>query len=132
MASHIDLFEGILSHMPEHNYFPTDTEKIDWFLATIHESIYDSAKSNCMTQKISGTLQYGNMLQLFLHTCFARYPHFQIADIQSSKFKQNSSTFNSKSCVLHPHSNHTTEECKKLQHLKASENKQNFRPQKHH
>ncbi len=60
-------------------------KEIDWFLPTVTEDIYASAKAMCLTQKIQGTLEWGDMVLLFNHTCFARYPHFQIAELQTGR-----------------------------------------------
>jgi hypothetical protein len=96
---------------------PTNTERIDWFIPTVTEEIYASAKAMCLTQKIQGTLQWGDMVLLFNHTCFARYPHFQIAELQTTKkLSQNSVNSTNTKCALHPDGNHTTADCKKLRH----------------
>ncbi len=71
--------------MPDCGKIPTNIERIDWFLPTVTEDIYASAKAMCLTQKIQGTLEWGDMILFFNHTCFARYPHFQIAELQTGK-----------------------------------------------
>ncbi len=71
MPLHIDQYEAILGYMPDCGKIPTNIERIDWFLPTVTEEIYDSTKAMCLTQKIQGTL-----VLLFNHTCFARYSHF--------------------------------------------------------
>ena len=83
MPLHIDQFEAILGYMPDCGKIPTNPERIDWFLPTVSEDIYASAKAMCLTQKIQGTLEWGDMVLLFNHTCFGRYPHFQIAELQT-------------------------------------------------
>jgi hypothetical protein len=95
MFLHIDQFEAILGYMPDCGKIPTNTERIDWFfLPTVTGSSYPQSlrKSMCLIQKIQGTLEWGdNMVLLFNHTCFARYPHFRIAELQTAKkLSQNS------------------------------------------
>ncbi len=80
MPLHIDQFEVILGYMPD------CAERIDWFLPTVTEEIYASAKAMCLSQKIQGTLEWGDMVLLFNHTCLARYLHFQISEkLQTGK-----------------------------------------------
>ncbi len=121
MPLHIDQFEAILGYMPDCGKIPTNTERIDWFLPTVSEDIYASAKAMCLTQKIQGTLEWGDMVLLFNHTCFGRYPHFQIAELQTGrKHTQNSTNIQGDKCALHPDGNHTTADCKKLRHLQLN------------
>jgi hypothetical protein len=109
MPLHIDQYEAILGYMPDCGKIPTNTERIDWFIPTVTEDIYASAKAMCLTQKIQGTLEWGSMVLLFNHTCFARYPHFQIAELQTGnslkKHTQNNTTIRSDKCALHPDGN---------------------------
>jgi hypothetical protein len=78
----------------------------------------------CLTQKMQGTLEWGSMVLLFNHTCFARYPHFQIAELQTGnslkKHTQNNTTIRSDKCALHPDGSDTTAECKKLHQLQIN------------
>ena len=121
MPLHIDQFEAILGYMPDCGKIPTNTERIDWFLPTVSEDIYASAKAMCLTQKIQGTLEWGDMVLLFNHTCFGRNPHFQIAELQTGKkHTQNSTHIQGDKCALHPDSNHTTADYKKLRHLQLN------------
>jgi hypothetical protein len=121
MPLRIDQFKAILGYMPDCGKIPTNTERIDWFLPTVTEEIYASAKAMCLTQKIQGTLEWGDMVLLFNHTCFARYPHFQIAELQTGKkLSQNSVNSHITKCALHPDGNHTTADCKKLRQLQLN------------
>ena len=123
MPLHIDQYEAILGYMPDCGKIPTNTERIDWFLPTVTEEIYASAKAMCLTQKIQGTLEWGDMVLLFNHTCFARYPHFQIAELQTGKkLTQNSLSAHTTKCALHPDGNHTTADCKKLRQIQLQTN----------
>jgi hypothetical protein len=65
MPLHINQFEAILGYMPDCGKIPTNTERIDWFLPTVSEDIYASAKAMCLTQKIQGTPEWGDMVLLF-------------------------------------------------------------------
>jgi hypothetical protein len=49
MSLHIDHFEAILGYMPDCGKISTNTERIDWFLPTVSEDIYASAKAMCLT-----------------------------------------------------------------------------------
>ena len=120
MPAHIDQFETILSYMPECGYIPTAADRFEWFLPSVTEAIYASAKTHCLTEQINGTLEWGNMVHLFNHTCYQQYPHFLTADLQSKKLTQNTVKLahGAKPCMIHPESNHTTEQCKKLRELK--------------
>jgi hypothetical protein len=125
MPVHIDQFEAILSYMPECGYIPTASDRFEWFLPSVTETIYASAKTHCLTEQISGTLEWGNMVHLFNHTCYQQYTHFLTAELQDKKkLTQNAVKMGqfsgNNTCVLHPESNHTTEQCKKLRDLKAT------------
>jgi hypothetical protein len=69
------------------------------------------------------------MVLLFNHTCFAKYPHFQLAELKQNKVSNNSSRMTNAyhggnkdtKCVLHPDGNHTTAECNKLRNLKGQD-----------
>jgi hypothetical protein len=106
--------------MPECGYVPTSSDRFEWFLPSVTESIYASAKTLSLTQQINGTLEWGNLVHLFNHTCYQQYPHFQVAELQSynkSKLSQNSLKMGQVPCPLHPD---TSAECKKLRELKSS------------
>ncbi len=62
------------------------------------------------------------MIKLYNHTCFEKYPHFQLAELQNSSLSQNSTRIGGKtsSCVYHPHANHTTAECEKLKAMNTN------------
>jgi hypothetical protein len=131
MPQHIDQFETILGFMPDCGYIPTSTEKIDWFMPTVSETTYDSVRAICLAQKIQGTLVWSEMVLLFNHTCLAKYPHFQLAELKHNKVSNNSSRMTQSytnhggnkdtKCVLHPDGNHTTAECNKLRNLKVTD-----------
>ena len=116
MPLHVDRFETIIGHMPGCGYIPTTTEKVDWFLPSVAENTYAAAKAHCQAKKLTGGLEYSDMVKLYNHTCFEKYPHFQLAELQSSNLSQNTNRIGGKpSCLYHPGSNnHTTEECDKF------------------
>jgi hypothetical protein len=60
------------------------------------------------------------MVHLFNQTCYQQYPHFLTADLQSKKLTQHTVKLANgvKPCMIHPESNHTTEQCMKLRELK--------------
>jgi hypothetical protein len=109
--------------MPECGYVPTSSDRFEWFLPSVTEVIYASAKTLSLTQKINGTLEWGNLVHLFNYTCYQQYPHFQVAELQShnkSKLSQNSLKLGQVPCPLHPDSQHTSAECKKLRELAST------------
>ncbi len=118
MPLHVDRFETIIGHMPGCGYIPTATERVDWFLPSVGEATYAAAKAHCHAKKLTGGLDYSDMIKLYNHTCFEKYPHFQLAELQTSNLSQNSNRIGGKSsCVYHPNSNHTTSECEKLKSM---------------
>ena len=90
MPLHVDRFETIIGHMPGCGYIPTTTEKVDWFLPSVAEATYAAAKAHCQGKKLTGGLEYADMVKLYNHTCFEKYPHFQLAELHSSNLSQNS------------------------------------------
>ena len=90
MPVHIDRFETIIGHMPGCGYIPTTTEKVDWFLPSVGEALYAAAKAHCQAKKLAGGLEYADMIKLYNYTCFEKYPHFQLAELQSSSLSQSS------------------------------------------
>jgi hypothetical protein len=118
MPVHVDRFETIIGHMPGCGYIPTTLERVDWFLPSVAEPTYAAAKAHCQAKKLTGGLEYVDMIKLYNHTCFEKYPHFQLAELQNSKLSQNSNRIRGKpSCIYHPNSNHSTSECEKLKSM---------------
>jgi hypothetical protein len=68
---HIDKFEKLCGQMVNCGFTPTEEEKIDWFLASIHERTYTATRYTHL-----GTI----VVKLYTHQCFSRYPHFQVDD----------------------------------------------------
>ena len=117
MPLHVDRFETIIGHMPGCGYIPTTTERVEWFLPSVSEQTYAAAKAHCQAKKLTGGLEYSDMIKLYNHTCFEKYPHFQLAELQNSKYNlsQNSNRIGgTPSCIYHPKAHHTTANCDKL------------------
>ncbi len=57
MYQALQCFETILSYMPECGYIPTAADRFEWFLPSVTEAIYASAKTHCLTEQINGTLE---------------------------------------------------------------------------
>ena len=78
-------------------FTPTEEEKIDWFLASIHERTYEAMHAHYINLQLQGTLTFGQMVKLYSHQCFARYPHFQVEDLnRDNKYLNNSTRFRGK------------------------------------
>ena len=54
MTRHIDKFERICGLMAHNNPNkpPTDEEKVDWFLDSVTEKVYDSVHANCTDKQL--------------------------------------------------------------------------------
>ena len=81
MPIHVDRFETIIGHMPGCGYIPTNTERVNWFLPSVGEALYAAAKAHCQAKKLTGGLEYADMIKLYNHTCFEKYPNFQLAEL---------------------------------------------------
>jgi hypothetical protein len=125
MPLHVDRFEPIIGHMPGCGYIPTTAERIDWFLPSVGEATYAAAKAHCQAKKLTGGLEYADMVKLYNHTCFEKYPHFQLAELHNSNLSQNSNRIGGKSsCMYHPNSNHSTVDCEKLKSMNRGQSPQ--------
>jgi hypothetical protein len=100
MPLHIDQYEAILGYMPDCGKIPTNTERIDWFIPTVSEDIYASAKAMCRKFK---ALSNGETWYFFSITPASPATHLQ-----------------GEKCALHPDGNHTTADCKKLRQLQLN------------
>jgi hypothetical protein len=85
MTKHIDLFEKICGQLAHNNPAdpPTEEDKIDWFLETVHERTYDSVHASCVDAHLEGKLTFAKLVKLYTHKCFQRYPQFQLREIDS-------------------------------------------------
>jgi hypothetical protein len=78
-------------------YNPEQEEKIDWFLASVHERTYEAMHAHCINLQLQGTLTFAQLIKLYTHQCFSRYPHFQVEDLtKGEKYMMNSTRFNGK------------------------------------
>ncbi len=56
-----------------------EEEKLDWFMDSITETIYEYTKQHCKNLKLLRTLTYSVMMaNLYKLTCFEKYPHFHV------------------------------------------------------
>ena len=78
MSNHIDKFEKICGQMVSCGFVPEQEEKIDWFLASVHERTYEAMHAHCINLQLQGTLTFSQLIKLYTHQCFSRYPHFQV------------------------------------------------------
>ena len=97
MSTHIDKFEKICGQMVSCGFVPEQEEKIDWFLASVHERTYEAMHAHCINLQLQGTLTFSQLIKLYTHQCFSRYPHFQIEDLtKGGKYTNNSTRFQGK------------------------------------
>ncbi len=64
---------------------PTDEEKVDWFLPSVTEKVYDSVHASCTDKQLDGTLTFARLVKLYTHRCFQKYPHLQLDDLTNYK-----------------------------------------------
>jgi hypothetical protein len=67
---------------------PTEEQKIDWFLDTVHERTYESVHASCVNKHIEGELTFAKLVKMYTHKCFQRYPQFQISKIDPKAASQ--------------------------------------------
>ena len=97
ITDHTDLFEKLCGQIISSGQPPTDEEKLDWFLDSVTEPIYEYTKQHCKHLRLMGTLTYAVMANLYKLTCFEKYPHFHVkAQTASDKMLINN--------ALHSHS----------------------------
>jgi hypothetical protein len=78
-------------------YNPEQEEKIDWFLASVHERTYEAMHAHCINLQLQGTLTFAQLIKLYTHQCFSKYPHFQVEDLtKGEKYTMNSTRFQGK------------------------------------
>jgi hypothetical protein len=97
MSNHIDKFEKICGQMVSCGFVPEQEEKIDWFLASVHERTYEAMHAHCINLQLQGTLTFSPLIKLYTHQCFSRYPHFQVEDLtKGDKYSNISTRFQAK------------------------------------
>jgi hypothetical protein len=55
---------------------PDDEQKIDWFMASVHEHIYDAAHAHCTNKLLEGDLTYAIAHQDVHKSMFPQVPAF--------------------------------------------------------
>ena len=78
ITDHTDLFEKLCGQIISSGQPPTEEEKLDWFMDSITEPIYEYTKQHCKHLRLLGTLTYPVMANLYKLTCFEKYPHFHV------------------------------------------------------
>ncbi len=70
---------------------------IIWFLASVYDETYEAMHAHCINLMLQGTLTFGQLVKLYTHQCFSRYPHFQVEDLsKNEKYTNNSTRFQGK------------------------------------
>jgi hypothetical protein len=94
MSDHVDKFETLCTQMTSCGKTPDDEQKIDWFMASVHEHIYDATHAHCTNKLLEGDLTYAMLIKMYTNQCFRKYPHFQLSDLNENKrFSNNSNRF---------------------------------------
>jgi hypothetical protein len=99
ITHHIDKFKKVCGQMVNCEFTPTEEEKIDWFLASIHERTYDAMHAHCVNLQLQSTLTFAQLIKLYTHQCFAKHLHlhFQVEDLnKDNKYLNNSTKFRGK------------------------------------
>ncbi len=73
-------------------FVPDQEQKIDWFLASVYDKTYEAMHAHCINLMLQGTLTFGQLVKLYTHQCFSRYPHFQVEDLSKNENYTNNST----------------------------------------
>ncbi len=88
IVDHIDLFEKVCGYMGDCGNSPNDEKKIDWFLDTVSENIYEAVNTHCVLLHQEGTLTFPQMVKLYTNKCFSRYPQFHIKALGGGNIKR--------------------------------------------
>ncbi len=78
ITDHTNLFEKLCGQIISSEQPPTEEEKLDWFMDSITEPIYEYTKQHCKHLRLLGNLTYPVMANLYKLTCFEKYPHFHV------------------------------------------------------
>ncbi len=78
ITDHTDLFEKLCGQIISSRQPPMEEEKLDWFMDSITEPIYEYTKQHWKHPRLLGTLTYPVMANLYKLTCFEKYPHFHV------------------------------------------------------
>jgi hypothetical protein len=94
MSEHVDKFETLCTQMTNCEKTPDKEQKIDWFLASVHEHIYDAIHAHSTNKLLEEHLTYAMLIEMYTNQCFHKYPHFQLSDLNENKgFSNNSNRF---------------------------------------
>jgi hypothetical protein len=75
---------------------PDEEQKIDWFLASVHEHTYAATHAHCTNKLLEGDLTYAMLIKMYTNQCFYRYPHFQLSELNEGKrYSNNANRFRS-------------------------------------
>jgi hypothetical protein len=58
ITHHIDKFEKICGQMASCGFIPDQEQKIDWFMASVHERTYDAMHAHCINLMLQNTLTF--------------------------------------------------------------------------
>jgi hypothetical protein len=95
IVDHIDLFEKVCGYMGDCVENPNDEKKIDWFLDTVTEPIYEAGNTHGVLLHQEGTLTFPQMVKLYTNNCFARYPQYHINSLGGVNNKKDTLSVNS-------------------------------------
>jgi hypothetical protein len=94
MSEHVDKFETLCTQMTSCGKTPDDEQKIDWFMASVHEHIYDATHAHCTNKLLEANLTYAMLIKMHTNQCFRKYLHFQLSELSENKrFSNNSNRF---------------------------------------
>jgi hypothetical protein len=85
MSEHVDKFETLCTQMTSCGKTPEEEQKIDWFLASLHEHTYAATHAHCTKKLLEGDLTYAMLIKMYTNQCFYRYPHFQLSELNEGK-----------------------------------------------
>ena len=94
MSEHVDKFETLCTQMTNCGKTPDEEQKIDWFLASVHEHTYAATHAHCTNKLLEGNLTYAMLIKMYTNQCFYRYPHFQLSELNEGKrYSNNANRF---------------------------------------
>ncbi len=67
MSHHIDKFERICGQIVSWGFVPEQEEKINWFMASVHEWTYEAMHAHCINLQLQGTLTFSQLIKLCTH-----------------------------------------------------------------
>jgi hypothetical protein len=85
MSDHVDKFEKLCTQMTSCGKTPDKEQKIDWFLASVHEHTYNATHAHCTNKLLEGELTYAQLIRIYTNQCFHKYPHYQLTELEERK-----------------------------------------------